>query len=137
MAGVSAWAYWTLFRYNADQPGNGYGHSLWYSEAVDGNSTLKATAKVSAFTPFYRYVRPGYRRVEATPSDTSTDLRVTAFKAPGGVDDGLVIVVINRGAGAVELDASLTDSGSIVTLGRCEAAEYDSGGTPLHGVRGG
>ena len=134
---VNSWSYWTIYRRDADKYNSGYGHSLWYSESTDGNATLKPSGHVSALTPFFRYVRPGYKRVAATPSDTSTTLRVTAFKAPGGVNDGLVIVVINRGTSAVDVSGSIAAPGSIVTLQRCVAAEYTSGGVTRHSVRGG
>jgi len=97
---------------------NAYVH-WWYDDLVD--SAGKPNKSLGAIAHFSRFVRPGFRRVEA-PTNLKNELLLAAFKNPAGSE--LTLVAINRGLSDTTFALEL-DSGTLgtVTSYRTSASE--------------
>ncbi|PJJ75716.1 O-glycosyl hydrolase [Thermoflavifilum aggregans] len=89
---ISAWLFWTISTSQIDA------YSLM---DVNGNKSLRYYVSKN----FYKYIRPGYIRADASASDTSTHIYPLVFKDP--LAQHITIVLINDGKDqAVELNGN-------------------------------
>jgi len=123
-AEVSAWHWWLAL-----SP-HDYKDGLLYTDWREtGRETIWTSKTFWALGNWSRYVRPGWRRVPATPVDQDS-LYVTAFVSPAG--DRLAVVAVNDGKETLPLwfdsDKPLRNARLAIT-----SADHDLAELPLKG----
>ena len=122
VANVTSWSYWTtcererwsqksrFYLIRLTPAGGDYGD-------LDEGGTYTASKNLWVLGNYSLFIRPGYRRVAATPAEQGSDFLVSAYVSPG--NDKLVVVYVNLKKESVKVENTI--SGGVTAS---DAVEY-------------
>ena len=111
VANVSSWSYWTTCeRERWSQKSRFYLIRLNptggdYGELTEGG-TYTASKNLWVLGNYSRFIRPGYKRISATPEQQGSDFLASAYVSPE--NDKLVVVYVNLKKESVKVDNTIT-----------------------------
>ena len=111
VANVSSWSYWTTCeRERWSQKSRFYLIRLNptggdYGELTEGG-TYTTSKNLWVLVNYSRFIRPGYKRISATPEQQGSDFLASAYVSPE--NDKLVVVYVNLKKESVKVDNTIT-----------------------------